>query len=67
MTGVDCERCIEHPKVRESLINAEKDISYIQKKIERNCAALDTRLKVKPFYVLVSVLVTVLMFMLGAQ
>jgi hypothetical protein len=67
MTGVDCEKCIEHPKVRESLINAEKDISYIQKKIERTCAALDARLKVKPFYVLISVLVTVLIFILGAQ
>ena len=67
MTGIDCEKCMEHPKVRESLIKSEKDISYIQKKIERTCAALDSRLKVKPFYVLISVLVTVLIFILGAQ
>ena len=67
MTGIDCEKCMELPKGRESLLKAEKDISYIQKKIERTCAALDARLKVKPFYVLISVLVTVLIFILGAQ
>jgi hypothetical protein len=74
MTGVDCEKCIEHPKVRESLINVKKDLSFIQKKMDSHCAmietvkaSLDVRLKVKPFYVLISILVTVLMFMLGAQ
>lgn len=69
-----CELCDQHPGLREDLIKATKDLEFVCTKLNRQCDTteklfkeVDTRLKVKPFYVLVSVLITVLIFMLGMQ
>lgn len=69
-----CELCDQHPSVREDLIKATKDLEFVCTKLNRQCDVtenlykeVDKRLKVRPFYVLVSVLITVLIFMLGMQ
>lgn len=69
-----CALCDQHSDVNGSLIRATKDLEYVILKLNRQCETVDTltkevdtRLKVKPFYVLISVLITVLLFMLTMQ
>lgn len=70
----NCKECEQHTNVREDIVKATKDLEYVCSKMDRQCTAVenlykevDKRLKVRPFYALISALVIVLIFMLGIQ
>lgn len=70
----DCQKCQEHSDVREDIVKAAKDLEFICSKVNRQCTAFDAlnkevdrRLKIRPFYALISGLIIVLLAMLGIQ
>lgn len=70
----ECEHCDQHSGVKEDIIKATKDLEYVCTKMNKQCETVehlykevDQRLKTKPFYVLISILITVLIFILGMQ
>jgi hypothetical protein len=70
----NCKECESHADVREDIVKATKDLEYVCNKMDRQCTAVenlyqevDKRLKVRPFYALVSALIIILIFMLGIQ
>ena len=70
----ECEHCDQHPAIREDIIRATKDMEYVCTKMNKQCETVehlykevDKRLKTRPFYVLISILITVLIFILGMQ
>ena len=69
-----CQQCKEHIDVREDIVKASKDLEFICAKVNRQCIAferlteeVDSRLKIRPFYALISGLIVVLLAMLGIQ
>jgi len=70
----NCEHCDQHSPLREDVLRATKDLEYVCAKMNKQCETVehlykevDQRLKTKPFYVLISILITVLIFILGMQ
>lgn len=70
----DCQQCKEHTDVREDIVKASKDLEFICAKVNRQCTEfgkltqeVDRRLKIRPFYALISGLIVVLLAMLGIQ
>lgn len=66
--------CTEHANLQAQIIDISKDVGYILKNIEKangyreKCEQeIDGRVKTKSFYVLISSLLTVLVFMIGLQ
>lgn len=69
-----CSTCDQHPSIREDIVRAAKDLEHVCSKLNSQCDSIeniwkevDKRLKIRPFYVLISVLITVLVFMLAMQ
>jgi hypothetical protein len=70
----DCQQCKEHTDVREDIVKAAKDLEFICSKVNRQCSAfddlskeVDKRLRIRPFYALISGLILILLTMLGIQ
>jgi len=70
----NCKECESHADIREDIVKATKDLEFVCAKMDRQCTSVenlyrevDKRLKVRPFYALVSGLIIILVFMLGIQ
>lgn len=69
-----CEECASHPKISENLIKMTKDMDYLCQKMNKQCDEISgitkevgDRLRIKSFYILLTGLSTILIFILGMQ